>query len=130
MKLARDPALGSVALLALTALVVLLQSPGIVLFAPASRDVPYSSKGNGSVAVELAGDTGRNGVYFVPKGTPLAGFLDAAGVRADASVCCPGPFAKATTVSVLPSPSPQTIRSAPVGLSFRCLPSRVPSGPK
>ena len=101
MKLARDPAFGSVALLALTALVVLLQSPEIILFATASRDVPYSSKGHGSVAIELVGDTGRNGVYFVPKGTPLAGFLDEAGVRADASGCCPDPIAKATTVSVL-----------------------------
>lgn len=94
MKLARDPALGSVALLALTALVVLLQSSEIVLFAPALRDVPYSSGGSGSVAVELTGDTGRNGVYFVPKGTSVSAFLDAAGSFA-------GPLVKAETLDVL-----------------------------
>ncbi len=101
MRIGRDPALGSVALLALTAIVILLQSPGIVQLAPAPRDIPFASGGHGSVAVELTGDTGRNGVYFVPKGTSLAGFLDVAGVRAAASGSCTDPLVKATTVSVL-----------------------------
>lgn len=101
MGIGRDPALGSVVLLALTALVVLLHAPGVALLAPAPRDVPLASGGRGSVAVELTGDTGRNGVYFVPGGTSLAGFLVAAGVRADAPGSFPDPLVKATTVSVL-----------------------------
>ena len=40
------------------------------------------------------------------------------------------PSGVSSTVSVLPSPSPQMKRSAAVGLSFRCLPSSRPSGPK
>ena len=34
------------------------------------------------------------------------------------------------TGSVEPSPKPHTSRSAPVGISLRCLPSSVPSGAK
>lgn len=101
MKLGRDPVLGSVALLGLTALVVLLQAPEIVLFAPAPRDVPYSLGGRGSVAVELTGDSGHNGVYFVPKGTPVNRFLDLAGVRTEAPGSSPCFLMKASTVSVL-----------------------------
>ena len=36
----------------------------------------------------------------------------------------------ATTGSVDPSPLPQMTRSIAVGISFRCLPSSRPSGPK
>lgn len=85
MKIGRTPALGSVALLGLTALAVLLQPFGIRPFGPSPIDVPYSSVRPGTVAVELTGDSGRNGVYFVPKGTPLVGFLDLAGIAREAA---------------------------------------------
>ena len=34
-------------------------------------------------AVELAGESGRNGIYFIPRGTTVAAFLDMAGITAD-----------------------------------------------
>lgn len=95
MKIGRTPALGSVALLGLTALAVLLQPFGVRPSGPSPLDVPYSSVRPGTVAVELTGDSGRNGVYFVPKGTPLDRFLDLAGiVREDAG----NPLSASTTL--------------------------------
>ena len=103
MTIARDPAIGSIALLVLTALVVLANDSGITMPVPHPVQVPHAEGGQGAVAVELAGDSGRNGVYFIPKGTPVSGFLDLAGIRQEGSGLSspPAVLRIATTVRVL-----------------------------
>jgi competence protein ComEA len=54
--------------------------------------------------VELTGESGRNGIYFIPKGTNMAGFLAMTGIKMEkpknAAV-----FKSATTVNLLVRPS-------------------------
>ena len=59
------------------------------------------------------GDSGRNGVYFVPRGTPVPAFLAGIGIRReDARQSLPGPSVldQAATVSVLRSEEKVDIR--------------------
>ncbi len=45
-------------------------------------DIPFSTERPGAIAVELAGQTGRDGVYFISKGMTSAGFLEMVGLKA------------------------------------------------
>jgi competence protein ComEA len=85
MKIGREMALGGVALLGLTAFTVLIQSSGFSLPGSSPPEIRYASCFSGTVAVELAGDSGRNGVYCVPRGIPVRAFLDLAGVLREAA---------------------------------------------
>jgi competence protein ComEA len=103
MKIGREMAVGSVALLGLTAFTVLIQSSGIFPTESSPPEIRYASCVAGTVAVELAGDSGRNGIYCVPRGTPVAAFLDLAGIRREAAgKTLPGPsiLDRPATVSV------------------------------
>jgi comEA protein len=108
MKIGRDQFLGSFALLVLTALFFL--PPSTV---PGARDTrtryaPFSTETPGAVAVELTGDSGCNGVYFILKGTSLADFLDMAGVARDktGNIMNSAPvFMTPTSVSLLHKPA-------------------------
>lgn len=75
MQLGRDQLLGSFVLLLLAALLVFLNPSSEATRDEPARDVPFSVEMPGTIAVELTGETGRDGVYFVRKGTTLAGFL-------------------------------------------------------
>jgi competence protein ComEA len=81
MKIGRETAVGSVALLVLTAFTVLVQSSGNFLPGSSPLERRFASCVAGTVAVELTGDSGRNGIYCVPRGTPVTAFLDLAGIR-------------------------------------------------
>ena len=53
----------------------------------------------------MAGESGRNGIYFIPKGTTVAAFLDMAGVTADCGTGEAkrfGALKSATTVTLPP----------------------------
>ena len=78
MNIGRDQLLGSFALLFLTALLLFL--PARFPRQPSVLEVPYSTQTPGAIAVELTGESGRNGIYFIPRGTGLAGFLSMVGV--------------------------------------------------
>jgi competence protein ComEA len=86
MKIGRDQLLGSLALLVLTALLMLLAIPSQSPRETPVLDVPYSTETPGSIAVELTGESGCNGIYFIPRGTNLAGFLAMAGIKPVGSV--------------------------------------------
>ncbi len=104
MQIGRDHALGSIVLLALAALVLGWHSAEIIPFGSPPSAVPHAAGGPGTVAVEVAGDTGKNGVYFVPKGTSLQGLLDLAEIGrkgAKGSADPPGPLKNAVTAVVL-----------------------------
>ena len=103
MKIGREMAVGSVALLGLAAFIVLIQSAGIFPSGSPPPEIRYASCVAGTVAVELAGDSGRNGIYCVPRGTPVAALLDLAGIRWEAAgQTLPGPsiLDRPSTVSV------------------------------
>lgn len=85
MKTSGEQVLGSFALLAVTAMLMVASLPSQIPRDPATPDIPYAVEKPGTIAVELTGESGRNGVYFVPKGTTLSGFLDRTGIT-DASV--------------------------------------------
>jgi competence protein ComEA len=107
MKISRDHLLGSFALLVLTALLMLLAAPSQSTRETPVLDVPYSTERADTIALELTGESGRNGIYFIPRGTRLADFLAMTGIEhvgamgqtKNASV-----FKSATTVSLLPAP--------------------------
>lgn len=104
MKIARETATGAVALLALTAVIALIPSPGVAPQGSFSCGIPHASHDAGTVPVEVTGDSGRNGVYFVPRGTPVPVFLGRVGIRPeDARQSLPGHSVldQAATVSVL-----------------------------
>jgi competence protein ComEA len=107
MQIGRDQLLGSFALLVLTALLMLLAAPAQSPRETPVPDVPYSTETPGAIAVELTGESGRNGVYFIPRGTTLAGFLALAGIKPVDDMGepkNPGPFKSATTVNLLARP--------------------------
>jgi competence protein ComEA len=81
MNISRDHLLGSFALLVLTALLMLLAAPSHSTRETPVHDVPYSTQTSGTIAVELTGESGRNGIYFIPRGTTTAGFLAMAGIE-------------------------------------------------
>ena len=104
MQIGRDPALGSIVLLSLAALVTVWNVADIVPSGSSRPAVPHAAGGPGTVAVDIAGDTGRNGVYFVPKGTELQALLDLAEIGrkgTKGAADSPGPLKNAVTVVVL-----------------------------
>ena len=107
MKIGRDQLLGSFALLVLTALLMLLATPAQSPYERPVLDVPYSEETPGAIAVELTGESGRNGIYFIPKGTDLAGFLVMTGIKSVGTMEKPknaAVFKSATTVNLLVGP--------------------------
>jgi len=107
MKIGRDQLLGSFALLILTALLMLLATPGQSPRETPVLDVPYSIETPGAIAVELTGESGRNGIYFIPRGTHMAGFLAMTGIHPSGSLEEPKNafvFKSATTVNLLAQP--------------------------
>lgn len=82
MKAGREQVFGSFALLAITALLIFVALPSGIQHEPVAPDIPFAIENPGTIAVEIAGDSGRNGVYFIPRGTPLAGFLNMVGIAA------------------------------------------------
>jgi competence protein ComEA len=107
MKAGREQVFGSFALLAATAAVIFLAQPSGIPREPSKPDIPFAIEKPGTIAVEIAGESGRNGVYFIPMGTPLAGFLDMAGITAadiNAEPRRAPTLRSATTVTLLSSP--------------------------
>ncbi len=107
MNAGREQVFGSFALLAVTAVLIFISLPSGIPHDPVALEIPYALGKPGTIAVEIAGESGRNGVYFIPKGTPLARFLDMAGITA-ASVNG-GPerapaLRSAATVTLIPGP--------------------------
>lgn len=83
MKPGREQVLGSFTLLAVTALLILIALPSRAPRDTEIREIPFAVEKPGTIAVEIAGESGRNGIYFIPRGTTLAAFLDMAGITAD-----------------------------------------------
>ena len=111
MKPGREHVLGSFTLLAITALLIVLTLPSRSLRDPGVREIPFAIEKPGTIAVEIAGDSGRNGVYFIPKGSTLAAFLDMSGITA-AGVN--GETRRAPTIR---SATTVTLTSSPPGIS-------------
>ena len=82
MKAGREQVFGSFALLAVTAILIFITLPSRIPREPGDPEIPFTIEKPGTIAVEIAGESGRNGVYFIPKVTPLTGFLDMAGISA------------------------------------------------
>ena len=111
MKAGREQVFGSFALLAVTAILIFLALPSAIPREPGTPDIPFIIETTGTIAVEIAGESGRNGVYFIPKGTPLAGFLDMAGITAA------GINAEPKRAPTLRSATTVTLVSSPPGIS-------------
>lgn len=82
MKITPEQLLGSFALLVAAAVLMILNACPLGRSETRPRDVPFSTKAPGTIAVEIAGESGRNGVYFIPRGTTLSGFFEVAGIKA------------------------------------------------
>ena len=107
MKAGREQVFGSFTLLAVTAIVIFIALPSGIPRAPSDPDIPFTIEKPGTIAVEISGESGRNGVYFIPKGTPLAGFLEMPGITAASVKGEPGratTLRSATTVTLMSSP--------------------------
>ena len=105
MKPGREHVLGSFTLLAITALLIFLTLPSRSLRDPGVREIPFAIERPGTVAVEIAGESGRNGIYFIPKGTPVPVLLDMAGITAadeTGEAKRFGAIRSATTINLLP----------------------------
>ena len=105
MKSGREQVLGSIILLAVTALLLLIALPSRAPHDPGIMEIPFAVEKPGTIAVEIAGEPGRNGIYFIPRGTPVAAFLDMAGITADCGTAEAkrfGALKSATTVTLLP----------------------------
>ncbi len=105
MKPGREHVLGSFTLLAVTALLVFLALPSRTPCDPGIQEIPFAVEKHGTIAVEIAGESGRNGIYHIPRGTPLAAFLDMAGITTDGGTGDAkrfGAIQTATTVNLLP----------------------------
>ncbi len=81
MNVGRDPLLGCFVLLFLAAFFLHFFSPAQCPNELSHLEAPYSAHTPGTVAVELTGESGRNGIYFIPRGTSLEGFLALAGAE-------------------------------------------------
>jgi len=66
----------------MTALLMILNAYWQTAQESRALDVPYATPIPGTIAVELIGESGRNGVYFIPRGTTSIGFLQMAGIEA------------------------------------------------
>lgn len=107
MKTGREQVLGSFALLAVTAILIWIGLPSGIPLGPGNPDIPFTIEKPGTVAVEIAGESGGKGVYFVPRGTTVAAFLDMAGIVAADGSMDPqraGALRSATTIHLLPIP--------------------------
>jgi competence protein ComEA len=82
MKPGREQVLGSFTLLAVTAILILIALPSRAPHDPVILEIPVAVEKPGTIAVEIAGESGRNGIYFIPRGTTVAAFLDMAGITA------------------------------------------------
>jgi competence protein ComEA len=82
MKPGREQVLGSFTLLAVTAILILIALPSRAPHDPVILEIPFAVEKPGTIAVEIAGESGRNGIYFIPRGTTVAAFLDMAGITA------------------------------------------------
>ncbi len=118
MKISREQLFGCLALLILASLLMILDAFTQGFRETDSRGVPYSIMTPGTIAVELTGESGRNGVYFVPKGIAPARFLEMAGVKTAFAVGspkqCPA-FTSATTVTHLPKSAGITVEPMAAG---------------
>jgi competence protein ComEA len=111
----REQVFGSFALLAVTAIVIFIALPSGIPREPSDPEISFTIEKPGTIAVEIAGDSGRNGVYFIPKGTPLAGFLDMAGITAA------GISAEPRRAPTLRSATTVTLVSSPPGISVEAM---------
>ena len=105
MKPGREQVLRSFTLLAVTALLILIALPSRAPHEPGILEIPFAVEKPGTIAVEIAGESGRNGIYFIPRGTTVAAFLDMAGITADHGTGEAkrfGALKSATTVTLLP----------------------------
>ena len=108
MKPGRGQVLGSFTLLAVTALFILVALPSRAPHDSGIREIPFAVEKPGTIAVEIAGESGRNGIYFIPRGTTVVAFLDMAGITADDGTGEAkrfGTIRSATTVTLLPMSS-------------------------
>ncbi len=118
MKISRDQLLGCFALLILASLLMILNAFSQGSRETESQTVPYSIMTPGTIAVELTGESGHNGVYFVPKGIAPARFLEMAGVKDAFAVGTPKQspvFKSATTVTHLPKSAGITVEPMAAG---------------
>jgi competence protein ComEA len=111
MKISRDHLLGSFALLVLTALLTLLAAPSQSPRETPVHDAPYSMERPGTIAVELTGESGRNGIYYIPRGTSLASFLAMTGIEPA------GAMGEMKHASVFKSASTVNLLAGPPGIS-------------
>jgi competence protein ComEA len=111
MKAGREQVFGSFALLAVTAMLIFSTLPSRTPPEPVIPEIPFTVEKPGTIAVEIAGESGRNGVYFIPKGTPLSGFLDMAGIPAA------GVNGQSKRVPTLRSATTVTLMSSPLEIS-------------
>lgn len=120
MKIGRMQVVGSFALLALTAVLIFLPHPLRSSGDTRPPDVPYTIEKPGMIAVELTGESGRNGIYFIPKGTTLAGFLTMAGIAQAGSGRAPvrSSVLRSPTTVIVPS-SPDHVEKKPMAAQRR-----------
>jgi competence protein ComEA len=107
MKITREQLLGSLTLLVVAALLMILNAHPRAPRESRALDVPFSTEKPGTIAVELTGESGCNGIYFIPRGTSLAGFLEMAGIVDFGVPAEPGPspvLKSPTTITLVPSP--------------------------
>jgi competence protein ComEA len=107
MKPGREQVLGSFALLAITAFLIFITIPSRHPHDPGAAEISFTIDKPGTIAVEITGETGRNGIYFIPRGTTVAAFLDMAGIMDADGTGEPkrfGALRSATTVNLLPIP--------------------------
>jgi competence protein ComEA len=120
MKITGEQLLGSVALLVVAAVLMILNAYPQAPRESRALAVPFSMKTPGTIAVELTGESGCNGVYFIPRGTNLASFLEMAGIEALGATVEPRQasiFKSATTVTFVLDPS--SITAVPMAAGKR-----------
>jgi competence protein ComEA len=118
MKITGEQLLGSFALLIMTALLMILNAPLQTPRESRALDVPFSTQTPGTIAVELNGESGRDGIYFIPRGTTSIGFLEMAGMEAFGAPIEPrqAPTLKsATTITLLHTPPGINVRPMAAG---------------
>ncbi len=119
MKVGRGQVVASFVLLALTAIPVFVSLP----FSPGTisiPEIPCSVEKAGTIAVELSGSSGRDGIYYVPKGTTLSGLLNLAGIAPSNQVqgaALSAILKTATTVCILTGP--RDVRIEPMNMPKR-----------
>ena len=111
MKAGREQVFGSFALLAVTAIVIFIALPSGIPHEPSNPDIPFTIEKPGTIAVEIAGESGRNGIYFIPKGSTVASFFDMAGITAA------GVNRETRRAPTLRSATTVTLMSSPPGMS-------------